>query len=193
MTLSDEEVLELGERGFFTRRSFLSDADATHALREAHALVESGALLPAGIRRGGNHRLDTDTRGDRICWLDETNAPVLWRAFEMLRDEVNRQAFMGLRRTELQLALYPGGGERYAAHRDAFPGDDNRRLTAIVYLNPAWQSQHGGQLKLHVEPPVVLEPRLNQLVVFLSERIEHEVMPAFAPRLAATAWFSARD
>jgi SM-20-related protein len=30
-------------------------------------------------------------------------------------------------------------------------------------------------------------------VVFLSERVEHEVLPTFAPRLAVTGWFYGRN
>jgi SM-20-related protein len=40
---------------------------------------------------------------------------------------------------------------------------------------------------------VDVEPSLDRLVVFLSERIDHEVLPAFAPRLALTAWYYGRD
>jgi len=38
-----------------------------------------------------------------------------------------------------------------------------------------------------------VEPTLDRLVVFLSERIEHEVLPSQAPRLALTAWFYGRS
>lgn len=40
-----------------------------------------------------------------------------------------------------QLALYPGGGSRYARHSDASATCPTRRLTAILYLNPAWAAQ----------------------------------------------------
>jgi hypothetical protein len=34
---------------------------------------------------------------------------------------------------------------------------------------------------------------LDRLIVFLSERVEHEVLPTRAVRRAVTAWFRARD
>ena len=77
-------------------------------------------------------------------------------------------------------------------HRDAFPGGDNRRVTAILYLNPDWQPEHGGQLRLHLDPPRDVEPFSERLVVFLSDRVEHEVLPAFADRWAITAWYYPR-
>jgi SM-20-related protein len=114
----------------------------------------------------------------------------VWEAFEALRVQLNREAYLGLGRFELQLAWYPANGARYARHLDSFPGSDNRRVTAIVYLNDGWKPEHGGQLRLHVEPPLDVAPVADRSVVFLSERIEHEVLPNFADRYAIAAWYS---
>ena len=66
-------------------------------------------------------------------------------------------------------------------------------MTFIYYLNDAWLPAHGGCLRLHVSPePVDVPPRLNSLVVFLSEQVEHEVLSSFADRWALTAWWSGR-
>lgn len=52
------------------------------------------------------------------------------------------QAGFGSRRLSCMLARYPGGGARYARHRDALPtaekGAGRRRLTAVYYLNHGW-------------------------------------------------------
>jgi SM-20-related protein len=40
---------------------------------------------------------------------------------------------------------------------------------------------------------VDVAPLLDRLLVFLSERVEHEVLPMRAPRWAVTAWFRPRD
>ncbi|HET9450694.1 MAG TPA: 2OG-Fe(II) oxygenase, partial [Aggregicoccus sp.] len=66
---------------------------------------------------------------------------------------------------------------------------------AIWYANPDWAPAHGGVLRLYPEgeAPVDVEPVLDRLVVFLSERVEHEVLPVSAPRLALTAWFYGRS
>ncbi|MDX2012555.1 MAG: 2OG-Fe(II) oxygenase [Myxococcaceae bacterium] len=196
LTLSEAEVALLGDAGFFVRPAFLGQALARRARDEAAQLVRDGALQRAGVRRGAGHRLDDAVRGDAITWLDETvSSPALREAavlFEALLRALNEGAYLGLRRTELQLAHYPATGAGYQRHRDAFPGDDNRRMTAIVYLNEGWRPEHGGALRLHLEPAVDVEPRLDTLVVFRSEVVEHEVRPSFADRLAITAWYSAR-
>jgi len=110
----------------------------------------------------------------------------------------DRQAYLAVDRMEVQIARYPGDGAAYDRHRDAFvalPGArPNRRVTAIYYANPAWTPEAGGVLRLHdPEGPVDVAPVLDRLLVFLSERIDHEVLPTLAPRCAVTAWFRPRD
>jgi SM-20-related protein len=173
------------------RDGFLGAA-ALEVHRAAEALHAEGRLRRAGIGRGGDRRREDEVRGDETAWLraDEPGFSALWERFEVLRQSLSRDAYLGLSRFEVQLARYAGSGERYVRHRDAFAGPGNRRVTAILYLNPGWRPDHGGLLRLHVEErPVDLEPMLDRLVVFLSERIEHEVLPAYAPRYAATAWY----
>ena len=189
MNAIDRDVSQLGTTGFFTRSSFLGPTLAARALAEAKLVP----LRRAGIRRG--HELDDSVRTDELAWLtaDATTgalAEVVTHFAELMKC-LNEAAWLGLRTFDLQLARYAAGAH-YARHRDAFPGDDSRRVTAIVYLNPGWVPSHGGQLRLHVEPPFDLEPMLDRLVVFRSELVEHEVLEAHAARWALTAWFSAR-
>ncbi|WP_309893053.1 2OG-Fe(II) oxygenase [Archangium sp.] len=198
LSLRDEEIQSLGERGWFTRASFLGEAEARAVHAEAKARVEAGQLRPAGIRRGADHTLDRATRGDFITWVtqEEEGSGIrrLRDTYAALGETLSAEAYLGLGRFDLQLAWYPGDGALYARHFDAFPGQSNRRVTAIYYLNPDWVPAHGGLLRLYPEGgPVDVEPTLDRLVVFLSERIEHEVLPSQAPRLALTAWFYGRS
>jgi SM-20-related protein len=199
--LTDAEVEALGSRGYFVRDGFLGQARALAVRAAALARVEAGSLKPAGIRRGADHALDTSVRGDHIEWVLPGAAPeleALWLRFQELGDAVSASAYLGLGRFDVQLARYPGGGAHYARHRDAFPGQSNRRLTAIWYANADWRPEHGGVLRLFPEEASTgaamedVAPVLDRLVVFLSERLEHEVLPAHAPRLALTAWFYGR-
>lgn len=193
--LSTADIERLGADGFVVGTGFLGPSLAASVHSEAQRLVAEGALKRAGIRRGADHQLDGQVRGDSITWLDETAGGVMkdvWRRFDELRLALNELAYQGLRRTELQLAHYPGTGAGYQRHRDAFPGDDNRRITAIVYLNPSWTPEHGGRLALFTDPPREVDPALDTFVVFRSQVVEHEVQPSYADRLAITAWYSAR-
>jgi SM-20-related protein len=200
--LTDVEIQALGQRGWFFRDGVLGPL-ASMAVHDAvEALNASGNLRPAGLGRGAGHRVDAAVRGDAIAWIAPNEVPPplapLWVVFLALRDALNRGVYLGLDRVEVQAARYPGGGTAYARHRDAFPvapGErPNRRVTAIYYANPAWRPEDGGALRLYLDAgPSDVAPVLDRLLVFLSDRIEHEVLPARVPRRAVTAWFRARD
>jgi SM-20-related protein len=185
----------LGERGFFVRDGFLPRELAQSLHAASKRWLDEGRYEPAGIGRGAQRRLLPELRGDLRLWVPDELATgelaELRAAFTRLREVLNASAYLGLQRLEIQLAVYPGTGARYDRHLDALAGATGRRATAIAYLNPRWSPPDGGQLRLHLPSGVVdIEPVLNRLVVFLSERVEHEVLPAFAERFAATGWFS---
>ena len=94
------------------------------------------------------------------------------------------------------LACYPGGGARFHRHVDNDPRTpDTRAVTAVLYLNGAWEPADGGSLRVydvgttrggagHVE----VEPRRGTLVLFWSHLVEHEVLPASTARFALSLW-----
>ena len=198
--LTDAEILALGERGWFLRDGLLGSPAALAVHAAVLALADAGRLRPAGLGRGAGHRIDDTYRSDAIAWVTADDVPPglvsLWEAFAALRDALNREAYLALGRMEVQVARYPGGAA-YGRHRDAFAepagGRPNRRVTAIYYPNPAWAPDDGGALRIHAgDAPVDVAPRLDRLLVFLSERVEHEVLPTRSERWAVTAWLRAR-
>jgi SM-20-related protein len=200
--LTDAEIQTLHEPGWLIRDGVLGAPGAIGIHHAVEALATAGRLRPAGLSRGAAYRVDSAVRGDAIAWIDPDEIPgelsELWAVFLALRDSLNRRAYLGLDRMEVQVARYPGGGAAYERHRDAFPappgGRPNRRVTAIYYANPAWGPDDGGVLRLHGgNGPVDVAPVLDRLLVFQSERVEHEVLPARMPRCAVTAWFRPRD
>lgn len=182
--MTELELDGLGTVGWFVREGFLPAAGTARIAAE-----RVDQFRPAGVSR--EHRRESEVRGDTMLWLapEDPALAVLFAAFEALRTEVNLGAWLGLTRFDVQLTHYTGGGARYVRHKDALPGRHNRRLTAISYLNERWKPADGGQLKLHLDPNVEIEPLIGRLVVFLSEKVEHEVLPVWASRFAATAWF----
>jgi SM-20-related protein len=189
--LEDDDIAALGDGGFVMRDGLLGAERALAAARAAAALP---GFRPASVGRSRHH--DPETRGDALCWLDAPTPPLvpLLDAFAALRDELNASAWLGLGDFEVQVARYDAGGARYARHRDAFVGRQSRIVTAIYYLNPGWAPEQGGALRLHLPAgPTDVAPLLDRLVVFLSDRVEHEVLPVHAPRLAITAWYRGRN
>jgi len=163
------------------------------ALGAERALAVAARLTASreGLAEAGVGRVrDPGVRGDLTRWLERDSAEPLFALFDGLLVELRERAWLGVREMEVQLALYPGRGESYVAHRDAFAGGGRRRATAVYYLNAAWKPGDGGELR--VETPDgwrEIEPVLDRLVVYLAEVVRHEVMPVHAPRWAVTAWF----
>jgi len=189
---TDDEVAALGAGGFLMRDGFLGEERARAAAAAAAALP---GFRPAGVSRAATR--DPSVRGDELVWLDVAAAPpplaFLAAALEAAGRELDGAAYLGLGRFDVQVARYAAGAA-YQRHRDAFAGPASRILTLIYYANPGWRSADGGFLRLHLpDGPVDVEPRLDRLVAFLATRVEHEVRPAHAPRLAVTAWFYGRN
>ena len=76
-----------------------------------------------------------------------------------------------------------------ARHKDASPLQPSRKLTMLYYVNPGWTEAAGGTLRLYPpgREPTDVAPILDRLLVFLAD-VEHEVLPAVAPRFTLTVW-----
>jgi SM-20-related protein len=182
--MTDVEVEALGTAGWFVREGFAPAPGAAVVVAAQREELDAARLAR-------DHAPHPSVRGDRSRFVELDDGPLapLVAGFEALRLELNADAWLGLTRFDLQLAHYPAGGAGYHRHRDALRRPHDRRVTAISYLNPIWSAPDGGELLLHVDPPVTLAPLLGRLVVFLSERVEHEVLPTWFHRFAATAWY----
>lgn len=187
------ETLSLGLTGFFYRDDFLGAVAANLVRAEVDAVVALGKMRPAGVGREG--KLSAVTRSDDFCWLEaDQSGPgvcALMARLEAIRLVLNQQAYLGLVRSEMQLAQYQVGSSGYSRHLDAFKGgNSNRRLTAIYYLNPDWQEEDGGQLGLFLPGgDIQVAPLHDRLLVFLADSVEHSVLPVNHHRLALTTWF----
>ena len=74
-----------------------------------------------------------------------------------------------------------------------FKGQQNRVLSLVVYLNPGWQHEDGGELVLYRDESdaegIRVTPLMGTVVVFLSEEFPHEVLPAQRDRYSIAGWF----
>ena len=112
---------------------------------------------------------------------------------EELRLQLNRDALLGLFELELHYARYPAGAA-YSRHVDQPMGSTQRKVSLVLYLNPAWQSADGGVLRIHHadEHFVDVEPIAGRLVCFLTPGQQHEVLQARRERLSISGWFRGR-
>lgn len=113
---------------------------------------------------------------------------------------------------------HDGKGANYEAHYDSGP-NDLRKVTVLLYLNPAWRPESGGQFRIH-NPPVptaptpsrtgpsqmgptshpklLIEPIADTLLVFWSDKVIHSVLPntvlnELDHRYAITVWLETEN
>jgi SM-20-related protein len=165
------------------------------ALRSEAEQAHAAGRFAAG-RIGVARDRSADLRGDATCWLDALPEAVasarLLAELDAWRGAIDRGLLLGLRALEAQFARYPAGAG-YARHLDRFVGGERagaRLLSLVIYLNDGWREADGGALRLYDASgrPHEVAPIGGRLVAFLSDRVEHEVLPAARPRWSVAAW-----
>lgn len=163
-------------------------------LCEVETLAEEGALQRAGIGRGDELQKNGEIRRDKIRWLDGTSAAQQHYLALMteLKTALNQSLFLGLFEYESHFALYQKG-DFYKRHYDSFRGQANRMVTTVLYLNPGWEADWGGQLIVYPpsehHKPITIHPTQGKLMLFMSEEIAHEVCITQKPRVSIAGWF----
>ena len=189
-------IADLGEQGFGVIDEFLPHKTVVRLRTCADLRSIRGEFKAAAIGSANNRQRRADIRGDFTCWLQEPLYPAEREALallEHLRLELNRRLFLGLLDVEIHYASYPPGAA-YARHVDQPEGTHQRRVSFALYLNLEWDSQAGGELRLHENERAVadIEPRGGRLTCFLTDGRVHEVLPAKRVRMSLTGWFRAR-
>ncbi|WP_100658361.1 2OG-Fe(II) oxygenase [Alteromonas flava] len=164
------------------------------ALLECQQSLSQQEYTDAGIGRRDEYTKNDFVRTDEICWITgESEAGQRWLNWASgLQRYLNRRLFLGLFSFESHFAHY-APGHYYKRHYDAFRGEMNRVLSVVVYLNPGWGNEDGGELVLygddndHTGTKVV--PLFGTVVVFLSEEFPHEVLPALRDRHSVAGWY----
>jgi SM-20-related protein len=164
------------------------------ALRTEAMQLQEHQLRPAGTGRNEDHHLDRQVRADAIHWLepatDASNAYI--SIMESIRKGLNSRLYLGLFEYECHYARYDAGAF-YKIHLDAFGGQRNRVISTIYYLNQEWTAADKGELVLYSpdarEQIATLAPVFNRMVIFMSERFPHEVLPTRQVRFSLTGWF----
>jgi SM-20-related protein len=183
---------QLVQHGYVIVPNFI-DPDRAEQIYHYALQLGPGDWQQAGIGRADQYTTNTAVRQDKIRWLqpDFATEAAYLSIMDELRLLINYELFMGLFDYECHLAHYPPGAF-YRKHVDAFKGRSNRILTSVLYLNPDWQPNDGGELVIYADDGGVLEtvlPQAGQLVLFLSERFVHEVLPGQRDRFSITGWF----
>ena len=195
-----EIVSGLVENGYVVVDHFLSGDQVEMLAGETLMLWQRGEFRHARVGHGYQQGKHPEIRNDHIHWLDPLELSDTQQHYfdqlENLRMAINRELFLGLFEYEGHLALYPPGSF-YGKHLDCFQDASHRVVTCILYLNEDWQQVDGGLLRFYLNESgdgeyIDIEPLSGRLVVFLSRRFFHEVLPAQKDRLSLTGWFRVR-
>lgn len=182
--LDDAALDHLSTHGYVLIPQVL-DAEFFAALcAESQTLADYQA---AGLIDGVQAR---QIRSDKTRWLTPTDAVggQYLMALDRLSDWLNQQFYLGIQRAEAHYACYEAG-QFYQLHRDN-PKDSNvRAISTVFYLNAAWQSAWGGQIRLQDRADIwhEFDPIGNQMVMFDSDLL-HEVLPATTTRRSIAGW-----
>ena len=191
--LIDNIAEALAERGFIHLQHLLPQWLVLQLMHEAKRLA-AFEFKPAGIGRNNSQQLNTQVRTDSTLWL--SNNSVIQQAYldwmEQLRMGLNRRLFMGLFDFECHFSHY-STGDFYQRHLDAFKGRSNRILSSVFYLNPHWSENDGGELLLYADeqpsPLLIVPPRFNSGILFLSDVFPHEVLASRCDRFSIAGWY----
>lgn len=190
----DEAADALAERGWFCGADAIPCAYIDALAADFEQLIEDDRLKRAGIGREREFQLDRDIRRDWISWLGaQRPAQAAFLAYaEQVRLVLNRRLFLALFEFEAHYALYPPGAF-YRRHIDSFHGAANRMVSLALYLNRDWRDGDGGELVLYKSggrgEMARIAPRAGTLALFMSEEIEHEVLPTHTDRASIAGWF----
>jgi [Skp1-protein]-hydroxyproline N-acetylglucosaminyltransferase len=155
-------------------------------------------------------------RGDKSCFLSQQQTnfaeahPQLHTLLSSLETTIRDSGLlMEFSHTSVQLAVYPGDGTSgYTRHCDrsgntcrsetatatatAASTRHERIISCIYYLTPNdWTEEDGGHLRLFTNDNDYYDilPHSNRMVVFRSDRVEHQVLPSLKRnRMALTIW-----
>ena len=176
-----EELLQLAARGMAPNRTQFSSPDSGVLVFSKPHVFEADLHEPALAASFGS------TLREFGAWFAGSAAhfvPALASRLPQL------QLRGGDRGRTVKLQYNDGGGGSFPTHYDN-PGPPNARaLTMLVYLNAGWAPGDGGEFVLlpFLDRPVVVQPRMDRAVVFLSDRLLHRTEPSRRARLAVTTW-----
>lgn len=214
LTSIDAIVAALQSAGWCHCPAFLAP-ELVDGLR-TDLLAQRDRFAAASVGRANARQQLLEQRNDSTLWL--SGAGAAQREFlaqlDNLRQQLNRQLFLGLADYEAHYAHY-AAGQFYRRHVDAFrQGDERQReagaapqriVSSVFYLNDNWQVGDGGELVLwrdqgrkqergreQGQGPLQIAPLSGSAVFFLSAEFPHEVLPAARDRYSIAGWFRNR-
>ncbi len=182
----------LEHSGFWYTDHLLTDELNASLFQRINELYETRQMRAARVGKNDEMRHDENERGDFISWIDTHEKRGITAEFisHMMDMQLhfNRIHYLGLKSIESHFAVYPNG-TFYKPHRDVHRQGSSRVISFVHYLNPEWQTGHGGELIIYEDngPTHTITPVYGRTIFFLSEML-HEVLPTAFMRRSITGW-----
>jgi len=193
---SDEQwvnwIDQLAEKNYIVIDDFISPTLFHVLIVFFFKKLNQDLFVKAGIGSIRDYRIKSVKRGDYIYWLEpgrDIDLLEFYKLADLLKEKLNRYAFLSLSGYEFHFAHYPKGSH-YEKHLDQFKDRNNRLITFILYLNKNWNKGDGGELVIYdgVQNQTVVEPVARRCVIFRSNILEHEVLYTKTDRYSLTGW-----
>jgi SM-20-related protein len=191
---TETEIAEqLGSAGLCVWPNFLSPSEIENIRSDFNLVYASGGFHQAAVGQGSNQEIRELVRNDETFWLEPRASDAVQTALldrcKLLKTAFNQTLFLGLNEFEGHYAAYAAGGF-YRRHLDSFVGDPSRIVSLVIYLNEAWKTGDGGELRIHSGGSYRdIEPIAGTLVCFISAETEHEVLTSRVARCSFAGWF----
>lgn len=186
---------DLASQGYSVQIGFYPESWTRRAREEISK--QSASFRRAGIGKAETHHTSDQIRKDSTFWWEIEKPSEIQKPFvdvlQLLRESINRELFLGLWDFEGHYAIYAPGAF-YRKHFDRFQNDSKRTVSLVTFFNTDWKREDGGLLRMEAENGSTLEvlPEAGTLVVFLSDRIPHEVTETRRERLSFAGWYRTR-
>lgn len=184
----------LAENEFVVIEQFIPKENLSALTQLFDEIYQSEAFNLAKVGANSQKKRMDEIRSDAIYWLEKSKHSSISGFFELIEEmmkEIAEFLFLSLQAYEFHFAHYPKGGY-YKAHLDQFKEKKNRMISVVIYLNSDWKPGMGGELKIHGEKEVLVEPFFNRAVIFRSDTVLHEVLPTQFERKSLTGWLLKR-
>lgn len=183
---------ELVKRNFAIIEGLFDNTILAGLKSELIRLNKEGDFKQASIGKDLYFTTEKTIRSDKIHWINNHSEHPSEKAFisriRSFSNYLNRTCYTGIQDFEFHFARFEQGNF-YKRHLDQFKNDEGRKFSVITYLNENWTSEDGGQLVLYLdEKELRIVPKWGITVIFKSDLIEHEVLPAKRNRYSITGW-----
>ncbi len=189
-------VQDLNTKGWHVSESLVPLDLCEDLLSQLLLHKQMSELKKAQIGQGVETQIQKEIRGDYIRWIDFTKIAPDEKKFadwlDLFLQKLRPELLLGLREYEFHYAFYPPQAH-YEKHIDVFQKNSSRQISFVLYLNKNWAPSDGGELVLFEEKDSNQEaqrvsPHFGHLVVFLSDRIYHQVNFTNRERFSVTGW-----